>query len=184
MKRMSGGKRTCPGGSISARDVVVLRRGGEDMQFLPAETAGRRVAVAAPSARAAAIASGTICQRSPVCLGQAGRTREARARRLALQAATALRGNIRCIGMRGIDHRVDSLGAQPLREAVHAAEAADAGGDRLRLGVDRAAGQRQDRVEAPVAVRLSPAISRASSEASVVPPRMRTRMCSAPIRRI
>ena len=55
------------------------------------------------------------------------------------------------IGMRGIDHGVDLLVAQPSRKPFDAAEAADAGGQRLRSGIGGSAGQRQGGVEARVA---------------------------------
>ena len=47
--------------------------------------------------------------------------------------------------------RVDLLRAQEVGEPVGAAEAADARGDRLRLGRGGAAGQRQRRLEARIA---------------------------------
>ena len=54
--------------------------------------------------------------------------------------------NLVGVGMRGIDHRVDALGLEPLRQTSRPAEAADARRDRLRTRVRGAAGQRQDRL--------------------------------------
>ena len=52
--------------------------------------------------------------------------------------------------MRGVDHGIGFLVAQPSRESFDSAEAADARGEQLRPGIGRPAGQRQGRVEARI----------------------------------
>ena len=53
--------------------------------------------------------------------------------------------------MGGVDHRLHRLLLDISRKTVGAAEAADARRDGLRAGRGRAAGERQGRLEAPIA---------------------------------
>ena len=114
--------------------------------------------------------------RSASCRRLQAARRDARARRAArrrcAQAATALAEMRGGIGMRGVDHRLDLLLAQEVargrrrrRSRRCAWRAAAAWASAVRPASDRVASKRG-----------SPASSSASAEASVVPPRMRTRM--------
>ena len=160
-------------------DVIVLRRGCEGTDLKPTETeeyARRRFAERAGCSYRIGNVDPTVAG-----LFRPSRAPEGAQRYSGLPASrNSVAGNIRCIGVRRIDDRFDSLCDQPLREAVHAANPPTrvASGSALGLIVrparERIASKRLS------LVRLSPAISRASSDASVVPPRMRTRMCSAP----
>ena len=75
------------------------------------------------------------------------------------------------VGMRGVDHRFRCVLLQPCHETIRTAEAADPRGNGLRF---RCA-VRPAR-ETVASKRRSAASRRVSSEASVVPPRMRTRI--------
>ena len=147
----------------------MLRRCGEDSAVPAGRGSGTRGRGSVPAPRRRAV-SATICQRSPGAGGQAGRTNEASGTPARAQAATALADICVGIGMRGVDRRRRSVCvAQEVGEPVDAAEAADARGDRLRLGlVVRPAS------DSVASKRASPASLRASAEASVVPPRIRT----------
>ena len=179
MKRISGGKRTSPRGIDRTGDVIVLRRGCEGTDLKPTETeeyARRRFAERAGCSYRIGNVDPTVAG-----LFRPSRAPEGAQRYSGLPASrNSVAGNIRCIGMRRIDDRFDSLGDQPLREAVHAAKSADAGCEWQRLGVDRAASQREDRVEAPVASEVVASDQPRQFRRLRRTPRMRTRMCSAP----
>ena len=92
----------------------------------------------------------------------------------ALRAASAaLRGHLRGEGMRGVDHGVDAVSRRDSRaRPVDAAEAADARGQRRRRRGSRCGRRATGSRRMPGSV----GESRASAAASLVPPRMRTRM--------
>ena len=78
------------------------------------------------------------------------------------------------VGMRRVDQSIDTLPHQMIGESRGTAEAADADRDRLRCGQNGAAGKRKRDVE----VATLGQSARQELRASVVPPRIRTRVMS------
>ena len=124
-----------------------------------------------PNASAAASAVATSIHRSAGRGRQAGRRTVASGIASCRQAVDGVGRDLIGIGMRRIDHRLDAFAPEPCDKPAGAAEAASPGRHGLRPGMRGAPGQRQCDLEASViGNRL------ASSEASVVPPRIRTRI--------
>ncbi len=90
-------------------DVVVLRDGGEGVQFLAAERQEHAARFALPMASAAA----TAWSRLPLVAGPQASRRAGRAMASgdagALARTTALAEMRGAIGVRGVDHRLDRL---------------------------------------------------------------------------
>ena len=133
-------------GSIdTARHIVVLRCGREKVQILAAETEEHT-----PWRRTEHPCGGVRVRHdlpAIAWLGLPGGAHDRHERNAEPHAGfDGIAGNLVGVGMRGIDHRIDALGLEPLRQTSHPAEAADARRDRLRTRVRGASGQRQDRL--------------------------------------
>lgn len=84
-----------------------------------------------------------------------GRTHERGERRAGAGAGEdSVGGHLIGVGMRRVDDCIDGLVAEEVDETIDAAKATDSCRDRLRLGCRRAAGEREDRLEACVTGKL------------------------------